>query len=207
MRRFKSNCILLLIFLSAALEGCIDKREAKSILPEDTELRPGDVVLRRGSGLTSRAVLMADQKGEYSHVGIVVDSAGMPMVAHAVPGEPDYEGDADRVKLDTPERFFSSIRADIGCVMRCSDEKKAKEAAQIAKRFYHKGTLFDHDYNDTDTTKMYCCELVEYAYASVGMPIAPPLRHAMNLPGLDIDSVMLPSDFRNSKKLRVVAEF
>ncbi len=208
MRRIKSNCIFLLsIFASIILEGCIDHKEARSILPEETELRPGDVVLRRGSGVTSRVVLMADQNGAYSHVGIVVDSAGTPMIAHAVPDEPDYEGDPDRVKMEAPESFFSSIHADIGCVMRCSDSKKAQEASEVAKRFYHKRTLFDHDYNDADTTKMYCCELVEYAYASVGMPIAPPVRHILNLPGLDIDSVMLPSDFRDSKKVKVVVEF
>ena len=85
------------------LTACSDNtgREG-SILPADLQLQEGDVVFRRGGGFTSHAVLMADRGGIYSHVGIVADSAGQLMVVHAVPGEPDYEGDEDRVKMDCP---------------------------------------------------------------------------------------------------------
>ena len=44
----------------------------------------------------SQAVLLAEKDGAYSHTGIVVDSAGVLMIVHAVPGEPDFEGDEDR---------------------------------------------------------------------------------------------------------------
>ena len=37
--------------------------------------------------------MAADRGGSYSHVGMVVDSCGVMMVVHAVPDEPDYEGD------------------------------------------------------------------------------------------------------------------
>lgn len=55
-------------------------------MPDDCQLKTGDVVFRRGSGLTSHVVLAADVNGNYSHLGIVVDSAGIKMVVHAVPG-------------------------------------------------------------------------------------------------------------------------
>ncbi len=160
--------LLTIIFTAFMLASCGEK-EQRSILPEGCELRAGDVVFRRGSGLTSRAVLAADRNGAYSHIGIVVDSCGVMMVVHAVPGEPDYEGDPDRVKMDTPQRFFSSMNARIGEVKRlCGDSATAARAARFAMEVYRRGTLFDHDYDDSDTTKMYCCELVDFVYRKPG---------------------------------------
>ena len=157
--------------------------------------------------LPMSAVLMADGGGAYSHVGIVVDSAGVMMVAHAVPGEPDYEGDPDRVKLEPPERYYDAGRADRGCVMRCADSLTARRAAAKALGAYRRGALFDHDYDCSDTVRLYCCELVELAYAGAGMPIATLPRHNLSLPGLRLEGVILPSDFRSSPALRVIAEF
>lgn len=74
------------LLLMAACGG--DGNRTRSIMPDSICLKAGDVVLRRGSGLTSRAVLMADRSRGYSHVGIVVDSAGVMMVVHAVPANP-----------------------------------------------------------------------------------------------------------------------
>ena len=83
--------------LSCSGEG----REPVCLMPDTTVVRAGDIVFRRGGGFTSHAVVTLDARGYYSHVGMVVDTAGRMMVVHAVPGEPDYEGDPDRVKLDS----------------------------------------------------------------------------------------------------------
>ena len=192
--------------LILTLGGC-HRGRPPVIIPEGVELRPGDVLLRRGSGMASRAVLMAGGGGDYSHVGIAADSAGVVMVVHAVPDEPDYPGDPDRVKMEPPAAFYDGGRADRGCVMRCADSAAARRAAARAVELYRRGTLFDHDYDDADTTRMYCCELVSAAFRAAGTDIAPLPRHSVSLPGLRLDSVMLPSDFRRSPALRVVAEF
>lgn len=178
-----------------------------TIMPEDLQLKAGDVVLRRGSGLTSRAVLMADKGGTYSHVGIVADSAGVMVVVHAVPGEPDYKGDPDRVKMEPATKFYARINAETGCVMRCADSTVAERAAEVAVRVYRRGTLFDHDYDESDTTRMYCCELVEFAYMMAGLPLATAPRHNFNGPGLQFDNIMLPSDFLKSPHLWQVVAF
>ena len=70
----------------------------------------------------------------------------------------------DRVKMETPEKFYSSINAKMGEVKRLrGDTATAAKAARYALEAYRRGTLFDHGYDDSDTTKMYCCELIEYA--------------------------------------------
>lgn len=200
--------IVTAILMAAVTTAC-DRQSAgpRSLLPSDVVLCEGDIVLRCGGGMASRAVLMADSRGEYSHVGIVVDSAGVMMVVHAVPDEPDYPGDPDRVKMEPPHRYFDAGRATRGCVMRCSDTAVARRAAVKAVELYRRRTLFDHEYDDADTTRVYCCELVETAYRVAGMPVAALPRHNISLPWLNLESVILPSDFRCSAQLKVVAEF
>lgn len=199
--------VLSLAILAAALISCGSKRP-RTIFPDGLELKPGDVVFRRGGGISSHAVMMADRGGRYSHVGIVVDSAGRKMIVHAVPGEPDFEGDPDRVKMETPEKFYSSVNANAGEVKRLTgDTLTARNAAEHALAAYRRGTLFDHEYDDSDTSKMYCCELVETAYSKAGMPLAGGARHDISLPGLKRIRCILPSDICDSRQLRKIISF
>lgn len=202
----KVRTLLAKILTALIITSCGVKTE-RTLFPEDLILEPGDIVLRCGSGITSRAVLFADGGGSYSHVGIVADSAGVMMIVHAVPDEHNNSSDVDRVKMDTPEDFFSNIRTSNGRIMRYQDCETAAKAATEAYMIYKRGTLFDHDYDDRDTTKMYCCELVEYAYQKVGMTVVDTMRHDINLPVFSFDHVILPSDFVNSKYLRTIITF
>lgn len=186
--------------------GCNQQEKSNSILPDDCQLKTGDVVFRRGGGLTSQVVLATDINGNYSHLGIVVDSAGVKMVVHAVPGEPDYEGDVDRVKMDKPENFFSTCLTTIGEVCRPRDSIIGKKAAETAMRLYQKHTLFDHNYDEGDTTRMYCTELVTYAYRMAGYELIGKERHNVNLPFLKVECIF-PSDIYSSEFLESIIMF
>lgn len=200
-----TTALLLALGLAA---GCArrDNSERRSILPPACRLEPGDVVFRRGAGMTSHAVLLAQDGGAYSHVGIVADSAGQRLVVHAVPGEPDFEGDPDRVKADRPDIFFDSQRATAGAVMRCADRAAARRAARVAWSLYRRGTPFDHDYDEHDTVAMYCTQLVSHAYRRAGRPLSGPGRHRVHLPGFSA-RCLLPSDLVASPALKRVAQF
>lgn len=179
------------------------KQQSFSILPSGVVLKPGDVVFRRGGGVASRVVLAVDRKGNYSHTGIVVDSCGVMMIVHSVPDEPDFEGDIDRVKMDSPDRFFSSQYAVIGEVCRPVDSVLALKASHIAFQVYRRGVAFDHDYDESDTTRMYCTELLEYAFVRAGCSLAGDRRHDVSLPFLHTRCI-LPSDIYCSPLLRSV---
>ena len=189
-----------------ALWGCKESKEAYCIMPSNCELHTGDVVFRRGCGLTSQTVIKLDEKGQYSHVGIVVDSSGVKMIVHAVPDEPDFEGDIDRVKMDTPEQFFSSVYAQQGEVCRTSDSVAARQAADAAMEVYRRHTLFDHGYNDSDTTRMYCTELVVHAYHKAGVELVGTERQQVDLPFLKMEC-MFPSDILESDYLKSTYKF
>ena len=197
--------IVAMLFFSACSGG--RGKVAGNIMPEGLILREGDVVLRCGGGLTSHAVMLADNNGAYSHVGIVVDSAGTKMIVHAVPDEPDFEGDVDRVKMDSLGRFFSSVYADKGEVLRHKDARVAARAAHYALAIYHRKTLFDHDYDTSDTTRLYCSELVENAYRKAGVSLADKRRHDYNVPGFSVMQVITPSDLYASPLLVSIIKF
>lgn len=203
LANFKLPTIMLLL-----LCACSGKNEIRStIQPDNIKIQTGDILLRCGYGLTSRMVLYADKGSGYSHVGIAVDSAGKLMVVHAVPGEPDFEGDEDRIKLEPIEKYYGNDRACGGQILRYKDSLVANQAAKYALDTYLRNVLFDHNYDDTDTTEMYCCELIEYAYKKAGVSIVGKGSHNFNLPGLNISHVILPSDFLKSANLRTITRF
>ena len=196
--------ILVALFVTV---GCHSGSQvSRCILPDSVSLRVGDVVFRRGGGFESHAVVTLDAHGKYSHVGIVVDTLGKLMVVHAVPGEPDFEGDEDRVKLDEVSTFFSSIYANKGAVARGCDSVKSRRAAIVALDVFRRRLLFDHSYDSSDTTKMYCTELVMYAYDRAGVQLVTSDPHSVTLPVLQSD-IYFPSDVYESEWLRPVACF
>lgn len=199
---------LAVILIPLCLLACSDADCGRSgtIFPEGLELKAGDVVFRRGTGFTSQAVIMAEGGGAYSHTGIVIDSAGRPMIVHAVPGEPDYKGDEDRVKMDTPTDFFAKDRAQTGAVYRHQDSLTARCAAERALQTYRRHPLFDHDYDDGDTTRLYCTELVVHAYRTAGCPLRGVGRQHLHLVGFEADCV-LPSDIQKSVDLQLMTTF
>ena len=206
-RRGWSGILLLSIFFSLlSCKSEVAEGNHRSIMPRDCQLRAGDVVFRRGGSIISHSVVLLDAHGQYSHVGIVVDSAGVPMIVHAVPGEPDFDGDVDRVKMETPESFFDVQRASRGEVCRVKDSLVAARAAEVARQIYDRHTLFDHDYDVNDTTRMYCTELVIYAYKRQGIELAKGEAEHVELPGFKVDCYF-PSQVYESPYLHSVVKF
>ncbi len=186
--------------------GC-GTQKLHSVFPDSVQLRVGDVVFRLGESLESNVVNIADRGGRYSHCGIVVDSAGQFRVVHAVPDELDFPGDSERVKMDEIDVFFRQDRAWAGAVCRMDDSLAALKAAEKAKAVYLRHTLFDNDYDECDTTKFYCSELIWHAYKHAGYDIIGPERHSYNVLFRRIDSCIVPSQVYNSPYLHPVALF
>ncbi len=219
----------LLFFTVAGCSGGEDaSRDYTSI---EAVLREGDLVFRRGSGITSRAVLTADKGGTYSHTGIVVrmpdaqgQNDGKWRVVHIVPGERDADGVKDLIKVEALESFFAPDRALEGAVMRVEDEvcggstengvgdlcpakrPTAARAAQRALALAATGLKFDHKYDLSDTTKMYCTELIHHVFAREGVDITDGRRSAVNAPGFSGDYI-LPTDIQHNPRVRAIYRF
>lgn len=190
--------------------GCGTKDEkAENCLPVQ-QFRPGDIIFRQGTGVLSRAVRAADErKGIYTHVGIVVRDGQQWKVVHAVPGEPNFQGDPDRVKMEDISLFFASKRALCGAVMRLKEEVdslKALHASDYAADIFRRHTLFDHAYNRQDTTRMYCSELVEFVYRKVGIDLVQGRINQLRVPCFSGDYVF-PSALQESPCLKLIYSF
>ena len=175
-----------------------------SIFPDSVDLRAGDLAFRCGGSFDSRAVMIADHGGNFSHVGVVVDDNGTKMIVHAVPDEPEFNGDVDRVKMETPQKFFIRKNAIYGQISRYPDSVVAKKAGEIALQVYRRGTLFDSEFNLDDTTRMYCTELILYSFDRAGAPLKIKPRHKAQW--MDYQSVM-PSDIIETGKFSKVTSF
>lgn len=240
------------------MAACV-RNESLAIL--DTVLREGDLVFRRGNGITSRAVLAADRGGVYSHVGIAVRVAGQGggeqatgsgadcgvdgessregaagmdgggcadcgdggwSVVHVVPGEPGPDGTVDRIKAEPLAEFFSLDRARRGAVARVNVPFAAAlleapgamyadavytEVAVEARRLAACEIFFDHDYDLTDTTRMYCTELVYRVFMrAAGVDPTAGRRSRIGLPGFDGEYI-LPSDILQSETVTIKYQF
>lgn len=208
MRTSDRLLLFLSLFFLFTVSSCNRKEETNlaAHFPYDL-LRDGDVVFRRGVGVLSRAVVMADKQGHYSHIGIVVKKDDKWKVVHAVPGEPDFEGDPDRVKMDDLTQFFANERAKTGALMRVSaDSILCRQAAYHAFNLYKANILFDHDYNLNDSSRMYCTELIDFVYKQQGIDLSEGRISSIHVPGLSGD-YLLPSDIQQSSLLCTIYVF
>lgn len=205
----KKGVYMLLLFSVCLLgQSCRKvKTFEQSSLPFEL-FADGDLAFRRGVGLMSRIVLTAgDGDGTYSHVGILKRVDSVWCVVHAVPDEPDFEGDVDRVKVEPLTRFFASDKAVRGAVMRLADDSLAAcRAAWEALRVAERGMLFDHRYNLSDTTEMYCTELVEFVYQKTGVCLSEGRFSEVDIPVWG-GKYLLPDDLVANRRLEVIYQF
>ena len=157
--------------------------------------RPDDLSYEKG----------AIKKGETVGIAVKVDDEWH--VVHAVPDEPDFEGDFDRVKCEPIERFYDEFRAGNGAVYRpnVSNETIAV-AVRNALRLSAEQRPFDHDYNLGDTTALYCTELVEYVFGLGGVSMSEGRQTYVNFPSMTGDYIM-PSDLTKNNKLNPIYSF
>lgn len=207
---YSVNKVLLtsMLLFSMLPSACnkVKKTDPIPAFPENL-WQEGDIVFRRGGGVVSRIVLIADDEGVYSHIGIVVKENGKWQVVHAVPGEPDFNNDPDRVKMESIECFFHPDKASRGAVMRVNgDSIQRNHVAQRAKQLFRAHTLFDHSYDHTDSTQMYCTELVEFVYLHEGIDLTEGRISRINVPGVS-GNYILPSDIQQSKYLSLIYHF
>lgn len=196
--------LILLSLSSMFIVACADS-PSKIKIPKESTFQEGDIVFRRGQGLNSEVVLFADC-GMYSHVGIVVDYQGKKMIVHSVPWEQEHKDDEDKIKMDSIEGFFSHERAVVGAICRPIDSLICKQSSQYAIELFNRGVLFDHDYDSSDTSKLYCTELLTFIYKKCGRKLVDSDGHDVNFPLIKY-KVFLPSDIYNSKHLKLIKKF
>lgn len=162
------------------------------------DFRPGDIVFRLGRTIQSNAIA-SQGAGGYSHIGILVEVDSTLYVLHIEPSRQSSE----KIKTEVLPEFFSSNQAVAGCVMRYSaiSEPSKEVLADYAKHLLDSDISFDHDYLLSDSSRMYCTELVERIYNRAGISLSQEKR--VRLP-LAKEPVILPSAIYENDSLVMI---
>lgn len=204
------RALLIIVVASLAMTtACVRDPDAGGKLRDDLPLDSlcdGDLVFRQGLSPESQAVMQLDSaKGNYSHIGIVIKDHGTWKVVHATPGE--SPSDAKKVTIEPIDTFFISSRAEHGAIMRLNgcDATIAHIAALKALEFAKRNTPFDFNYNWSDTTRLYCTELIAVAYSHAGVKILQ--SNSRIKEDNSTNTIVFPSDIANNDSLRVIFNF
>lgn len=193
----------LVTLLIAGCSGS-SQRTNSDVATLEERLEPGDLIFRRGTGVVGHIVTSVDSRGEYSHVGIAVIKDGAWCVVHAVPHEPEFEGDIDRVKCEPLRSFVGRYKEGaVGHYRVMTDKRHREIAAENALRLSSRNIPFDHDYNLEDSTAFYCTELVEYLYLLSDISLSQGRRTEVGFPTL-VGVYIMPSDLTESELLKPI---
>ena len=192
----------LSVYICMLLSGCSGHKPDEVLdLSDSIYWREGDIVLRCGWGMESRAVVV-NGRSTYSHTGLLHhDECSGWQVVHAVPGEdtPEY------IKSEAVAQFFQPMRARYGAWLRvnCCDSLAAQATGYALQKVAER-VLFDNNYLLDDTTEIYCTELVWRSYRSVGIDVSSGLRHEVPHLFSSEGECILPSDIEMSKTTQYV---
>ncbi len=199
--------IELLLLTALLLCGCAEHYDIVDVTGQE-DFREGDLVLRCGYGAESKVVTEASQS-IYSHIGILhYDTPSAQwQVIHAVPGEAE-KGEPEWLKAEPISVFYAPDRAIRGAWLRvdCPDSI-ADEAARYALRKVKEQVAFDNDYLLSDTTQIYCTELVWHAYLHQGIDLSEGHRHEVPSIFSKDGACIFPCDIEKSTKIIYVKPF
>lgn len=205
-RSARAVAMLIGIF-SGGCSAATDAAEAAADVPPSfaAAVRTGDVVLRRGRSLASRAVLLSDGAGGYSHAGVAVRRDDSVWVVHAAPLSETDRGYAVREPLAV---FLAADRADAAALYRSGalDGARGDSLAAALERYARRRVPFDGDFDLRTPERVYCTELVWLAFRSAGIELLPRGVPSRSTP-LGPRRVVLPGDLAAALGMRRVATF
>ena len=135
-------------------------------------LEEGDLVFRRGRGITSRLALLSDARCIYSHVGLLILDGTEPRVVHVVPAE--SAGDSSQVRVEPLTTFIDVEHASAVSVRRLEHDRSrhyAALSASAARDYVRQALSFDTRFDLDSRDRMYCTELVWRAYLEAGIDL------------------------------------
>ena len=119
----------------------------------------GDIVLKRGKGPISQTIVKTlMEKIPLSHCAIVVGKNDSLTLVNSISGTLTEN---DGLQYTSLNQFYSDALQGSIFILRAKDRTRALEIQDEALRLYAKNIPFDHDFDHTDSTKLYCSEFVE----------------------------------------------
>jgi hypothetical protein len=179
--RLSLFCFLSAVILSACTSkpeaGVISEVEKPTFIPDSlrynteiwdkekirSEMKNGDIVLKRGDGSISRIVVsVLAEEQPLSHCAIVIKKEGAEFLLHSLSST---VSDLDGVQSIPLDSFIRDTRPFSFHLLRHKDSAIAERASDIALYYLEQKIPFDLDYVLTDdTAAFYCTEFVYKTY-------------------------------------------
>jgi uncharacterized protein YxeA len=160
-------------------------------------VKNGDLILRRGKSVESFIVYVANQKADYTHIGIIKIEQNITYVIHIVPDLPNI------VKKEVINEFCSTENSSKYTILRSTFSEQTNNAiADKANSYFKNKIQFDNNYDLNNEEQMYCTELVVCAFNSQGKKL--------NLKKTEFDyvlakkDILFPKAFINSKYFKKI---
>ena len=190
--------IACFLWLRKALDPFAQGPE-KIVIPEFpySEMIPGDLLFRTGTGAYSKMlnVTSADTV-HYSHIGLLVKVDSTWAVIHSVPDEHDGPQDFDRVKMETVKEFFDPAHALHGEIVH-TGFTAGNRMTDAALGFVRDSVRFDTSFNLSDSSKLYCTELIWLLYRREGIDLTEGRRSFRGYVAIGPNGVITVNDIRN----------
>ncbi len=151
-------------------------------------LLDADLVFRRGRDAIARIALAYSAQPRFSHVGLIVREGDATSVVHAIPVDVHSAGGVRREALG---RFVAADMAADVAYYRIDALTSAQRA--VVRRYVLDalGRPFDYQFQYSDSSAVYCTELVVKALAAAGLDLSPELT---TVTGLTLREPVIPPD-------------
>lgn len=169
------------------------------IIPEFpySEMIPGDLLFRTGTGAYSKMLNVASADTvHYSHIGLLLKLDSTWVVVHSVPDEPDSPMDFDRVKMETVQEFFDPEHALHGEIVHTGFTAGSK-MTDAAIGFVRDSIKFDTAFDLSDSSRLYCTELIWLLYRREGIDLSEGRRSFRGYIVLGPNGLITVNDLRN----------
>jgi hypothetical protein len=125
-------------------------------------IEDGDIILKMGYGTISKIIAkQLNEKHQISHCAIVYKKDSSMYIIHSVSGE---ISDKDGVQKASFSEFYNDIKPNSLFVLRHKSDKQIRSnISTFASHYLSKLIPFDNDFNHSDSSKLYCSELVNLA--------------------------------------------
>lgn len=161
--------VLPLLICSAPQSGAFF--EASNQTPDlaawqSYDLEEGDILLRRGSSFISTLISRATPSAKgMSHCGIVIWEKGKWQIIHSISGS---ISDQDGIRMESVQSFVSKADKDMIWHIKPAFGIDRQKLGINARHYLAQKTPFDHDFDLSDSNRLYCTEFVRSVYLDSG---------------------------------------
>jgi hypothetical protein len=169
------------------------------ISPLEWVPQPGDVVLTAADDLIGGNIRRASGEGSvFSHIGLVVLRDGAPAVIEATPFG------SGKVTFADVDSFTRNPETTELLVLRPRTGIDARNLGAEAERLVAAGVGFDFAFDMTDSSELYCAELVYHLLGSAGVDLGSLPWTQMYIPLHGDRNLVVPDAFAHSPALQPV---